>query len=120
MKHLNILLVEEEPGFAAELLQVADARGHRVQLAPSVADALRTMTLERFDVLLADIGRGHRWHGRDVMVRLPGIAPVPYVLTADDRALDDEETWRDTPALDRLFTRFERDLAAERSSVAQA
>jgi DNA-binding NtrC family response regulator len=110
MRSLHILLVEEEPSFAEALLQAASARGHRVHLAPSLAAALRAIDAERFDVLLADIGLRERWHGRDVLVRLAGENPVPYVLTTGDTALDGEASWQEAPSLDRLFTRLEGDL----------
>jgi DNA-binding response OmpR family regulator len=112
---LRILLVESEPAFAEALARTAGERGHAVHLAPSVSAALADA--DGYDVLLADIGQTDRWHGKDVLVRLAGAKPVPYVLTSPAEA-QDRGPLGEGPAIDRWFARVERDLGEALAQVA--
>lgn len=51
----SVLLVEDDPSFGSLLLDVLEAAGHRVQLAPTSAHALAAIEASLPDVLCVDI-----------------------------------------------------------------
>jgi PAS domain S-box-containing protein len=55
-RSLNILLVEDHQDTADALARLLRGKGHRVQIAGSVAAALRLASEEPFDIVLSDIG----------------------------------------------------------------
>src|SRR5664279_5173536 len=51
----NILVVDDDPGFAKLLVTILEAEGHQVRIASSVSEALRAGELTHFDLVLTDL-----------------------------------------------------------------
>jgi DNA-binding NtrC family response regulator len=51
----NILVVDDDPGFAKLLVTILEAEGHHVRIASSVSEALRAGELTHFDLVLTDL-----------------------------------------------------------------
>jgi PAS domain S-box-containing protein len=55
-RSLRILLVEDHADSRRILVRMLSKRGHRLQVAEGVADAIAILAAEQFDVLISDIG----------------------------------------------------------------
>lgn len=85
---VRVLLVEDHADTATLMARLLERHGFSVRAAGTVADALRTATEERFDVIVSDIGLPDG-DGYELMEqvrdrhRLPGIAVTGHASEDD-------------------------------------
>jgi DNA-binding response OmpR family regulator len=119
--HLKILVIEDNPDLAANLIDFLTARGHLVDAAGDGLTGLRLATQENFDVILLDLALPGL-DGLDLCRRLRGEAgkrtPV-LMLTARD-ALDDKIAGLEAGADDYVVKPFAlREVAARVLALAR-
>jgi DNA-binding response OmpR family regulator len=118
---LRILVVEDDPDLAANLIDFLGARGHLVDAAADGLTGLRLATSQKFDVILLDLILPGL-DGVSLCRRLrqtPGKATPILMLTARD-SLEDKITGLEAGADDYLVKPFAlREVAARIGALAR-
>lgn len=85
---LHVLIVEDEDLVAAALARFVEQAGHRVKRASNGAEALATLSADRFDLVLSDLGLPGDLEGIDLIRAMarPDGPPVVVVTGRSDLA----------------------------------
>jgi two-component system, OmpR family, KDP operon response regulator KdpE len=75
----TVLVVDDEPPIRRFLRTSLTAVGHRVVVAENAAEALATMTAEKPDVIILDLGLPDR-SGFEVITEIRKASPVPIIV----------------------------------------
>jgi signal transduction histidine kinase/CheY-like chemotaxis protein len=76
---LEVLLVDDEPGFARAVRDLLGLQGHRVTVVESAQAALETLASRRFDVVLTDYSLGDMT-GAELAERLDDMRASPFTV----------------------------------------
>jgi len=79
----HILFVDDEPGIRLTLPVILQQHGYQVSAVSSVAEAIQKLSLQRFDVLIADLNIGEPGDGFTVVSAMRRVQPacVNIILT---------------------------------------
>jgi CheY-like chemotaxis protein len=55
IRHLNVLVVDDDPGILEVLHTFLDAKGYTVETRPNAVEALQALRARAFDLLISDI-----------------------------------------------------------------
>jgi CheY-like chemotaxis protein len=76
---LEVLLVDDEPGFARAVRDLLGLQGHQVTVVESARAALETLASRRFDVVLTDYSLGDMT-GAELAERLADMRASPFTV----------------------------------------
>jgi len=97
-KSLRILVIDDEPNVQALLVDLLTAKGHRVDTASDVPDALKKIAADGHDVIISDMKMPHGT-GRDiyaaVVTRSPRLARRIVFTTGDGASAETQRFVRE-------------------------